>query len=375
MIALNMEPDVDSFRALRLLHLEDSDIDHHLVRRVLELSGLQFTLARVESLGQFTAELMANSHDAILADYRLPGFTALDAWNLIVDRPDPIPFILVSGAIGESAAVEAVRLGISDYVAKDDLDRLPLVLQRCMDMDRIRRAKRLADAELKISQARLAALTEHLQASIEQERASISREIHDDIGGALAAIRFDLSWVERHTTDTATLSHLQSATDMLQHAVEASQRIMRNLRPAILEQGLIASVQWLTGSFSRRTGIPCVVNAPTLQANLDKEILLVAYRTAQEALTNIAKHANCHKVFVEISDAEDVLTLEIRDDGRGLSSEDRSKPQSFGLRGLQERARTVGGWLDISSRTGLGTSIILSVPLDRTPREIGDIAA
>ena len=93
----------------------------------------------------------------------------------------------------------------------------------------------------------------------------------------------------------------------------------------------------------------------------------MAYRTAQEALTNIVKHAQPTKVDMELSDREGVLTLEVADNGRGMDATVRDKPKAFGLKGLQERARTVGGWLDISSRPGQGTSVILSIPLPSPP--------
>ena len=93
----------------------------------------------------------------------------------------------------------------------------------------------------------------------------------------------------------------------------------------------------------------------------------MAYRTAQEALTNISKHATCDLVNIDLSDAEGVLTLEVRDNGQGIAQEELAKPKSFGIRGLQERAKTVEGWLDISSFENKGTSIILSVPLPASP--------
>jgi len=136
-----------------------------------------------------------------------------------------------------------------------------------------------------------------------------------------------------------------------------------NLRPPILEQGLVAAVQWLASSFERRTGIPTKLQSSSDTIDSPPEIQLVAYRTAQEALTNISKHAQPGKVDIELSDKEGVLTLEVADNGRGMDATVRDKPKAFGLKGLQERARTVGGWLDISSRPGQGTSVILSVPL------------
>src|SRR5690606_23027272 len=105
------------------------------------------------------------------------------------------------------------------------------------------------------SRERLAELAEHLQTSIEQERADIAREIHDDIGGALAAAKLDLAWVARRLEQPESAPHLENAMEMLQHALGASQRIMMNLRPPILDQGLVAAVQWLAEGFERRTRI------------------------------------------------------------------------------------------------------------------------
>ena len=102
---------------------------------------------------------------------------------------------------------------------------------------------------------------------------------------------------------------------------------------------------------------------PIPPTSLSKAIQLVAYRTAQEALTNISKYANCSQVTIDLSDAEKVLTLEVKDNGIGISSAELNKPKSFGIRGLRERAKTVGGWLDVSTHINKGTSIILSVPL------------
>lgn len=350
---------------LRILHLEDSEIDHELVRIALSRNAISFEIERVDSLDLFTRQLNEQSFNVILADYRLPGFTALDAWELTKSRENPPPFILLSGAIGEPAAVSAIKMGISDYLAKDDLGRLGQVIRRALEVATVRRAKEMADAELAKSEKQLAQFNEHLQATIEQERASIAREIHDDIGGALAAIRFDLSWIGRHTHDERTLEHVATATEMLQHAIGASQRIMMNLRPAVLDQGLNAAIQWLASGFSKRTGIRTDFHCSPEKNSLPKSVQMVAYRIAQEAMTNIFKHAHCDRVTIDVTDSEEVLTMEITDNGKGLSPLDLEKPKSFGIRGLHERAKTVGGWVDVSSAAGRGTSIILSVPLAR----------
>lgn len=364
-----MLPEDSPPRPLRILHLEDCALDHALVRRALLQSGEHCTLERVETLEEFEQRVQTPKFDVILADYRLPGFTALDAWQILQRQAEQAPFILLSGAIGEPAAVAAIKLGISDYLAKDDLSRLAQIIHRALELHRIRRAKEQADLELARSERRLADFAEHLQSTIEQERAAIAREIHDDIGGALAAVRFDLSWLGRHSTDPATQGHISAATEMLQHALEASQRIMMNLRPAILDQGLVAALQWLATGFAKRTGIATTVHAGPPTAAWSKAVQLTAYRTAQEALTNIAKYAACDQVTIDLSDTEQVLTLEIKDNGRGIAPAELSKPKAFGIRGLQERAKTVGGWLDVSTHRNRGTSIILSVPLAPAPSD------
>ncbi len=358
-------PDEDDQQhpALRVLHLEDSLQDHLLVRREFQKSGEPIDILCVETLSAFEHALTATSFDVVLADYRLPGFTALDAWHVMQRLSIRLPFILLSGAIGETAAVQAIQAGISDYLPKEDLAKLRHVTQRAIETHRIVLAREHADAELLQSQRQLASFAEQLQLTIEQERAAIAREIHDDIGGSLAAIRFDLAWLSRHTIDTTTLTHVDAATEMLQHAVQASQRIMMNLRPAILDQGLGAALQWLGDSFSRRTGIATQIKAHLQTEQLPKAILLAAYRTAQEALTNASKYAQCTQVKIDLVGDEHFLTLEIADNGQGMTEDTVPQGSGFGLNGLKERAKTVGGWLDVSSHKGKGTSITLSIPL------------
>jgi signal transduction histidine kinase len=353
-------------RSIHILHLEDSTVDHQLVRRALTQAGLAFTLQQVETLPAFEQAAQADAVDVILADYSLAGFTAMDAWASLARSPRKPPFILVSGAIGEAAAVQAIQLGMSDYLLKDNLTKLAHVIARALEVHEARRASERAHAELAASEQRLAAFAAHLQDTIEEERASIAREIHDDIGGSLAAIQFDLAWVGRHSSDAATLQHVGNATDMLRHAMGASQRIMVNLRPAVLDQGLASALQWLCESFEKRHGITTRCDAAPPRSTLTSAVELAAYRTAQEALTNVSKYAQCSMVKVELSDVGGTLTLEVSDNGCGIAPERRADSRAYGLKGLRERARTVGGWLDVSSHAGVGTSIILSIPLETT---------
>ena len=151
------------------------------------------------------------------------------------------PSSCVSGEIGEDTAVEAMRNGASDYLLKNNLARLAPAL-RARDRGRPRRAARASapTASWRRRSQRLSELAQHLQTSVEMERAAIAREIHDDVGGSLTALKFDLAWIARHTRSRPRCSSAcRRRSRRSTHAIEASQRIMHNLRPAILEQGLV----------------------------------------------------------------------------------------------------------------------------------------
>ncbi|KQW38138.1 response regulator [Rhizobacter sp. Root404] len=349
-------------RELRVLHLEDSEADHDLTFVHLARGGLRVKMRRIDSEAEFLDAIERAEWDAIISDYNLPGFSGLVALDLLKASGRDLPFILVSGEIGEDTAVKAMRNGASDYLLKNNLARLVPALMHAVEATETRRARVRADRELDESKQRLRELAQHLQNSIEQERIAIAREIHDDVGGSLTALKFDLAWIARHSDSAEVLGRVSSALETVTLAIDSSKRIMHNLRPAILEQGLVAALHWLASRFEKRTGIDCEIRLPTDAPELPSGVPLVAYRTAQEALTNVTKHAQATRVQLDLALAGGVLSLEISDNGRGLSADDLAKARSFGIRGLHERAGTVGGWVDLTSGSG-GTTLILSIPL------------
>jgi signal transduction histidine kinase len=348
-------------KTLRVLHLEDSELDHDLAMAHLRRAGLQVETVRVDSEPAFRAAL-AQPWDIVLSDFNVPGFSGLAALDIVKASPRPLPFILISGEIGEDVAVAAMRNGASDYLLKANLARLAPAAEHAIDAHEARIAREAADHELARSRQRLSELAQHLQTSVDMERAAIAREIHDDVGGSLTALKFDLAWIARHSDAEQVQQRARAALEVVTHAIEASKRIMHNLHPAILEQGLVAALQWMATRFERRTGVACSFRTSHETLQLPPGVPLVAYRTAQEALTNITKHAQATRVVVDLSLAGGVLSLEVSDNGRGLRDADLAKARSFGIRGLHERASTVGGWVDLSSGAQ-GTTLILSVPL------------
>jgi signal transduction histidine kinase len=354
--------DAPAADVLRLLHIEDSPLDHDLALAHLRRAGHRLAALRVDSEAEFRRALLAQEWDVILSDFNLPGFSGLRAHEILKDSGLVVPFILVSGEIGEDTAVAAMRNGATDYLLKNNLARLAPAVEHAIEAGQERRARQQADRELAASRQRLSELAQHLQTSVEMERAAIAREIHDDVGGSLTAVKFDLAWIGRHVGSPEVQQRVASALETVDLAIEASQRIMHNLRPAILEQGLVAALQWMASRFEKRNNVMCTFRTSHESMQLPVGVPLVAYRFAQEALTNISKHAQATRVSIDLSLTRGVLSLEVEDNGRGLSNADLAKARSFGIRGLTERAGTVGGWVDVSSSSA-GTMLMLSVPV------------
>lgn len=355
-------PDDAPRRPLRVLCVEDSADDHELLVLHLQRGMPDVQCLRVDSESQFRNALDQQAWDLVLSDYRLPGFSGLTALSILRASGRVLPFIILSGEIGEDTAVDAMRHGASDYLLKGHTARLLPAIERALQAAEAQRERRRSEAELAQSRARLSELARHLQSSIEDERAAMAREIHDEVGSALTALKFELSWIARHGQQDEVVQRAQRAQEVLDQALSTAQRLMMNLRPAILDQGLLPALQWLCRGFMDRTGVGCDLRVPEAPLPMRSELALAAFRTVQEALTNVSKHAAATQVSVDVVHAADMLSIEITDDGRGWQATDLDKPGSFGLRGLKERALMVGGWLDLAS-SDAGSTIILTVPL------------
>ncbi len=348
---------------LRVLHVEDSEVDHLRMQALVRQAGLPAEWTRVETLADFAAAL-DQDWDAVVCDYQLPEHSGLDMLRHLRASGRVLPFVLVSGEIGEDVAVAAMREGASDYLLKSRLARLGPALQQAVKAAEAERSRRAADAALRESTRRLQELTAHLQQHIEAERAALARELHDDVGSGLTALKYELGWLQRHLEDAPLRERTERAIETLNAAIEASRRLMENLRPPILQEGLAAALQWLVQDFERRHGLTVLCAGLDQELELPEALALVAYRFVQEALHNVAKHAQASQVQLELQCASGVLGVEVHDDGRGMEANEVDKPGRFGLRGLQERAASVGGWVDLSTRPGRGVHLVLSIPLD-----------
>ncbi|MFA6467850.1 MAG: PAS domain S-box protein [Bacteroidota bacterium] len=213
-------------------------------------------------------------------------------------------------------------------------------------------------------------LTGYLQTSIEEERTRISRELHDDLGQTISALRIDLSMLQKTMMSSAdeliqetAKKEIPEMTKLIDGVVLAMRKIVRDLRPEALDTlGVIGGLQWQAEEFERRTKIRCTVSVPVHEITLDVKLSTTLFRVIQESLTNIMRHSRATQVNIQLSVTEQLLTLLIQDDGIGIKEEEKQKAQSFGLLGMRERVRAIQGALTIDGAEGKGTTLIVTIP-------------
>jgi two-component system sensor histidine kinase UhpB len=221
-----------------------------------------------------------------------------------------------------------------------------------------------AEQDILRSRRQLEELSAHVERVKEQERTRIAREIHDDLGGNLTAIKMALSQLTCRLPDTETV--LREKADyvdaLVDRTIEAAHRISRDLRPSTLDLGIVAAIAWQAQEFEKQLAIPCVIDGPDEDIDLPPDLATGLFRIFQETLTNISKHAGASRVDVRLAVEENSVALEVVDNGRGLGAADRKKPKSFGIRGMVERAHALGGVLTVSD-PGQGCRVAVRLPL------------
>jgi two-component system, NarL family, sensor histidine kinase UhpB len=276
-----------------------------------------------------------------------------------------------SGRTGTAINWEGrIRVASGDFVKWIEIRMSPRTLSgQRMHWDGIMEnisQRKKAESELLRSRQQLAALSTHLQKAKEIERTSIAREVHDNIGGNLTAMKIDLLWlnnrIDRSRTDL--LAKAGSIEALLDRTMEITSRIARDLRPPLIELGLLAAIEWEAADFQKRMEIPCIVNCMTDDMAIDPDLANAAFSVFREILTNISKHAAATKVEVDLGTDDSQLIMKVTDNGRGMTNADLLKRGSFGLRGMLERARSLGGEIRFDGKKGGGTSITAVLPLD-----------
>jgi two-component system, NarL family, sensor histidine kinase UhpB len=224
---------------------------------------------------------------------------------------------------------------------------------------------RLAQLEIERSREELRALSRHLQTAREEEKARIAREVHDELGSTLTALKIDLDWLGEHLANApeAVAQKRAAMGKLLEAAVAATRRIVTDLRPGILDDlGLSAALRWQAAEFRKHTNVRVNVETPPSDQGIGRDAALTLFRIFQETLTNVARHAKATEVAVSLAASDAAFVLQIRDNGVGLSTDDLRKPTSHGIRGMRERAQQLGGDVSVSGTPGTGTTVVISVP-------------
>ena len=230
------------------------------------------------------------------------------------------------------------------------------------------RRKRAEDA-LRASEQQLRALSVRLRSAREEEGTRIAREIHDELGGSLTGLKWDLERLEQLLANPNNVSAAQDRIKPLIGIIDATidtvRRISSELRPGILDDlGLIAAIEWQTQQFTDRTGIKCSCVVAPDTIDLGQEQGTAIFRVFQEILTNVLRHAEATSVEVKLYQETGCFVLEVKDNGRGITGQQKTNVRSLGLLGMQERLHLLGGCVDIEGAAGQGTRVKVCVPIE-----------
>lgn len=355
---------------IHILMLEDNDTDAELVLHTLRSGGIEFSSEQVENRPGFTRALERSPPDVILSDYSLPSFDGYAALAIAQDRCPDVPFLFVTGTLGEDVAIETVKKGATDYVLKHRLSRLVPSVQRALREAAERRERRRAEEQLRESHERLRALSVYLQHVREEERIRIAREVHDELGQALTGLKLELTWLAGRLP-----KHLDSLREKtgtmskrIDETIQIVRRIATELRPGVLDTaGLIAALEWQAQQFEKQTSIPCRVQSFVRETLWDQELNTAFFRIFQETLTNIIRHADATRVEVRFAEMGGSLILMVKDNGRGISDEQTNNLKSIGLLGMRERAALLGGEVRLRGEPGRGTTVTVRIPRPEKP--------
>jgi PAS domain S-box-containing protein len=228
--------------------------------------------------------------------------------------------------------------------------------------------RKLAEQELQQSREELRNLSAYLEAAREEERASIAREIHDELGQALTALKMDVVWLAGKVVDPdgSLLEKTHTMARQIDETIRTVQRISADLRPRILDDlGLAAAVEWQAREFQKRIGICCDVHCAPEVGLPEPRLSTAVFRIIQEALTNVFRHAEASRVRINLTGGTGMIQLAVSDNGRGVTWQEVADSHSLGFVGMRERVRLLGGKIAVRGMPKRGTTVRISLPLSQ----------
>ena len=342
-------------------------------------------------------EVLANHFAVILLDVSMPGMDGFETAEIIHTHPRSafVPIIFITAHYADEInKLKGYQRGAVDYLftpiipkilqtkvavfvelAKKNLQlqhqteqlaklNIDLQEQRRLDLEHINERKQAEEA-LRQSQEELRQLASYQERIKEDERKRIAREIHDELGQNLLALRIDISMLHARTGSTHPKLNrkVHSVLDHIDSTMKAMRAIINNLRPAVLDLGLNAAIEWQVKEYQRRTGIECELVMQEEELMVDDNRATALFRILQESLNNVLRHAQATKARIELCKDKDRLHMKIADNGIGMFPGCRRKANSFGLVGIKERISTLGGELFIDTGQNRGTALTISLPM------------
>jgi two-component system, NarL family, sensor histidine kinase UhpB len=232
-------------------------------------------------------------------------------------------------------------------------------------------SRKQVENQVRESHEQLRSLSAHQQSMLEEERTRIAREIHDELGQALTGLKFDIFWLRDEVTKSSggtsscpLLDKLNGTLLAIDTTIHSVKRIARELRPAVLDTlGLAAAIEWQAEDFQKRTGIRCQFDSGLTEVQVDPEVATTLFRIFQEALTNIARHADAREIEIKLERVQGHLLLQLKDNGRGIDYDTISTSTSLGILGMRERVRLLRGQISVKGQLGKGTVVSVEIPV------------
>ena len=346
--------------------------DESIVARDIEMSlkNLGYGTAGIATSGESAIKKVEEHRpDLVLMDIVLGGrMNGVEAAAEIRSRFN-IPVVYLTAYADEKTLKRAKITQPFGYVTKPFEDKdLRVVIEIALFRTKAEAERKRTEEELRSSREQLRQLSVHLQSIREEERKAIASEIHDDLGQVLTAIKMELSWLAKRLPEgpKPLFERLKSVSELTDSAIQTLKRISAELRPAMLDDlGLSAAIEWQAEEYKKHTGIDCKYSSRPGDIFLGQDHSIALFRICQELLTNAARHTAATEVKIFLRQTAKEAELKVKDNGRGITEEQISSPRSFGLIGMRERARSLGGDIEVSGVPGRGTTVLVTIPLDK----------
>lgn len=358
----------------------------------------QYEVVIAKSGEEALRQVLNHDFAVILLDVSMPGMDGFETAEAIHSHPRSasVPIIFVTAHFADEInKLKGYQKGAVDYLftpiipkilqtkvavfvelAKKNLQlqhqteqlaklNSELQEQRKLDLEHINERKQAEEA-LRQSQEELRQLASYQERIKEDERKRIAREIHDELGQNLLALRIDISMLHARTGTTHPKLNrkVHSVLDHIDSTMKAMRAIINNLRPAVLDLGLNAAIEWQVKEFQRRTGIECDLAMQEEELVVDDNRATALFRILQESLNNVLRHAQATRARIELEQVGRLLRMKVADNGIGIFPGCRRKANSFGLVGIKERISTLGGELVIETGQDRGTALTVTLPID-----------